>query len=438
MLPPASPRRRRTAFVSVLVTATVAAIAAAAPATATAKPTANAAVAAKGTVTVLVGGNGKAARAFKRKRVRVRAIKPASKRGVRLTLRVADIKVGRAAALRLRGGVRFKLRKRGVTARALRLRLTPKRVLVTARVGKRRVPLFVAKVGRGEAKINPIGAAGLDSAKLRLTPRAARLLRKRLRTKRLPAGPLGVVAIDAIAREVADSPGTGPGGGTGGTRPGGGGPAGRVTCDPSAFPPPADPSTEPPVSATPPGAVTVSNLSIVWEPRESWIRYISSGEGICVFNGAIAGPKEIRDGTTTPLTYTFRFPAAVGWYHPGADTGTNADDRAGLRFTGGVGFSWSDHGIDFSTANPEIEIDGGNSRAIFRVNGGGVTAHPNQRQALIDLTWPVADTDPSQHGYKFTIPATIPTAVGSSVFAGFYSAGDPFGSVTVSFTAVTP
>jgi hypothetical protein len=176
--------------------------------------------------------------------------------------------------------------------------------------------------------------------------------------------------------------------------------------------------------ARPDGALSIASATIVWRPKESWIRYINGGEGTCVFDGAVDGVREVRPGTSTPLVYSFGFPFTSGWYHAGT---------AAVSFKGGVGFKWKGHGINFSTADPEIEINGEASRGIFRFNGADDTPYPNRRGVLVDLT-PVADEDPSPNGYSFTMPAKIPEGVGTSVFAGFYTAGTEFGTVTVAFT----
>ncbi len=395
---------------------------AAAPAAGAAPPVAGTSAAGSGSVTLLVGGNGKAAKALANRSVKIRAIKPASKRGARLTLPVADITVGKSAAVVLRGGIRFKAGKRSIALRAPRLKVAPRQATVTARAGKRRIPFLVATLKKGEARLNGVGnAAALDSAKLRLTTKGAKLLRAKLRLRGFPAGPLGVLGVDARA-------GSG-GGGTGGGGSGGGGGGGPATCNPAPNAP-ADTSPQPTPLARPAGAVDVSSANIVWRPRESWIRYINGGEGTCVFDGAVAGPKEVKPGSTAALTYSFTFPFESGWYD--ADTGT-----AAVTFRGGVGFKWKGHGINFSAANPEIEINGGSSRAIYRFNGADGTARPNRRDVLVNLTPGSDQGTPPAHSFP-DMPGTLPPGAESSIFAGFYPAGAPFGTISIDFTAPLP
>ena len=115
--------------------------------------------------------------------------------------------------------------------------------------------------------------------------------------------------------------------------------------------------------------------------RESFIRYVNTGEGTSVFGGATADPPVLRPGASAPLTYTFHFPFASGWHDAGANPADPADDTAAIGFSGAVRFLYSAHGIDLTTENPEIEIAGARSRAIFTVNDGKST----QRQVLVNL-----------------------------------------------------
>lgn len=395
------------------------------PAAVAAPPVAGTSAAGSGSVTLLVGGNGKAAKALANRSVKVRAIKPASKHGPRLTLPVADITVGKSAAVLLRGGIRFKAGKRSIALRAPRLKVSPRRATVTARVGKRRIPLLVATLKKGEARLNGTGnAASVDSAKLRLTTKGAKLLRTKLRLRGFPAGPLGVLRVDARAGSDGGTGGGGSGGG------GGGGGGGSATCNPAPNAPRADPSTEPTPLARPAGAVDVTSATIVWRPRESWIRYINTGEGVCVFDGALPGPKEIKSVSTTPLVYSFAFPFEGGWYDAG--TGT-----AAVRFRGGVGFKYKIHGINFSAADPEIEINGAASRGIVRFNGADGTPHPNRRDVLVDLTPGSSQGTPPAYSYP-EMPGKLPPSADGSVFAGFYAPQAAFGSITIDFTAPLP
>jgi Htaa protein len=388
-----------------------------APSAVAAPPVAAGSAVGSGTVTVLVGGNGKAAKALANRSVKVRAIEPATKLGARLTFPVARIAVADSAVIVLRGGLRFKAGKRSLALRAPRLRLAGRQAVVTLRHGYRRLPLLVARLKKGQARLNSVGgAAALDSAKLRLTTGGARLLRKKLRLDGLRAGALGALGVDARA-------------GSGGGGAGGGG-GGGATCNPNPDAPPVDPATEPAPLARPAAAVDVASATIVWRPRESWIRYINGGEGTCVFDGAVAGQQEVRAGSSAPLVYSFQFPFEGGWYD--AATGT-----AAVRFRGGVGFKWKGHGINFSAGNPEIEVNGSDSRGIFRFNGADGTARPNRRDVLVDLTPGTDQGVAPDHSFP-DMPGTLPPGAEGSIFAGFYPPEAPFGTVSISFTAPLP
>jgi hypothetical protein len=346
--------------------------------------------------------------------VKVAAIAPAKKRGGRIALPIKTISVGKAANVVLRGGIRFKAGKRSLKLRAFRLKLTAGRVSISAKAGKRRVTIFATGLAKGKAKLDRSKTtAKVAGAKLALTKRGAKLLRNRLGVDEIAAGLLGKLGVNARPKSGANG---GPGGGPGGGPTGGGGPqAGPI-------------KNEPPVLARPAGAVDVTSASLIWRPRVSWICYV---EDTSVFAGAANGPVETLacpSGGPRDLVGSFTsFPFARGWYH--SPTGT-----AAIYFQGGVGFRYTAHGINFSSANPEIEINGDASRAIFTFNGSQSTTYDNQRGILVDLHPDPIQTPASGTVTYTDIPATVPADAGASVFAGFYDANDPFGTMTVSFT----
>lgn len=429
MLPPTLRRSRRQTALLALALTVVAALAM--PAGATAAPATGTAATATGSLQLLVGGNGKAARALSARSVKVRAAKPARKRGARVTFPVATVAVERAAVVRLRGRLVFKAGRRSVALRSLTAKLTARKATIAARVGKRRgVKVLTARYRRGAARLNAAGnAAALESARIRLTPRGAKLLRKKLRLRGFPSGPLGAISLDAVVRGGTGG-GTG-GGGTGGGGTGGGGTGGgdgskpKPACtnapDVGELPP------EPPLATPPPGAQGVASATLEWRPRDSWIRYINGGDGTSASGGFTNGPTG-----SDALVYSFLNSTLVpgkSWAHP--------DGRAALYFSGSVKFSWMNgpmpHCINFTASDPEIEIfPGGSSRAIFRFNGSDGTPFPNRRGVLVDLS-PGSNQDPGTGGSYPDMPGTIPAGTGSSVFAGFYPAGSPFGTVTVNF-----
>jgi hypothetical protein len=136
----------------------------------------------------------------------------------------------------------------------------------------------------------------------------------------------------------------------------------------------------------------------------------------------------VHPGSDTPLVYSFRFPFTSGWYD--ASNGT-----AALGFAGAVRFLYSAHTIDFTIAAPAVEI-GPASRALAGYQGPTAGPLAGQRAVLVDLNPAAGARTVSADGKTITyttIPATIP-AGSAGVFGGFYAPGDPFGSMTVSFT----
>ena len=123
-----------------------------------------------------------------------------------------------------------------------------------------------------------------------------------------------------------------------------------------------------------------------------------------------------------------------------------------VKATGLVGFRYCDNTINFTVADPEIELDGDdNSRLIFRVNGTDGTAFPDQRAVMVKLLPGQAESRLVVNNGNGTttvsyvkIPGFVP-AEGTGIFADFYPAFSPsfegqvprpdrFGSLTISYT----
>jgi Htaa len=210
----------------------------------------------------------------------------------------------------------------------------------------------------------------------------------------------------------------------------------------AAPPPPtsAPLSSEPPLLARPLTAVDVGAVSISWLPRDSWLRYAASGigpgDGILIGNGATglsadASPCPDRPvSNPTPLPYTVTYTPRQSWFDP-------LSGVAGIYGSGSVSFRWGARGIDLTASDPEIEINGAASRAIFRFRGSGGTPYPDQRAALLSLDTAGRPTV-TGGGKTFTygLMRGRLTADGVNVFAGFYTppSNDEFGCVSVSFT----
>jgi hypothetical protein len=222
------------------------------------------------------------------------------------------------------------------------------------------------------------------------------------------------------------SPETGSGGGAGPAAPS------TPTSTPVAV--------EPPLLARPATAVTVGAVTLSWMPRDSRVRYVSSGtaaaDGVVPGGGATgvassASPCPDRlSSSSASLDYAISFPAKESWYDP-------LSGEAGIYGSGSVAFRYTAHTINLTAAQPEIEIAGAASRAIFRFAGSGGTPYPSQRVALETLD-PTGRPTVTNGGKTLTydlMRGTL-TADGENVFAGFYTApGDAeFGCASVSFT----
>jgi hypothetical protein len=232
------------------------------------------------------------------------------------------------------------------------------------------------------------------------------------------------VARAKITRRASSEPGSG-----GDTAPT---PTGTPTSTPI--------EGEPPLLARPATAVTVAGVTLSWMPRDSWVRYVSSGiaanDGVVPGAGATgvaatSSPCSDRPtSSSASLDYTIAFAAKESWYDP-------FSGEAGIYGSGNVAFRYTAHTINLTAAEPEIEINGAASRAIFRFAGSGGTPYPNQRVALETLETagrPVV----SNGGKTFTynLMRGRLTSDGEKVFAGFYTApsDNEFGCVSASFT----
>ena len=203
-----------------------------------------------------------------------------------------------------------------------------------------------------------------------------------------------------------------------------------------------DPEAETPVEPTflerPVGATDVTAATIDWRVRESFIRYVAVGAGTSVADGATAGEPEALGGAA-PLVYSFGFPFADGWEAP--DAGPTV-----IHGSGKIGFRHCQNTINFTVAEPEIELNGdADSRLIFRVNGTDGTAFPDSRAVMVQLIPSLATrTTIGDTTTLSGIPGYIPQAA-TGIFADFYppfpgSVDAPgadlsrFGSLTVTYT----
>jgi hypothetical protein len=346
------------------------------------------------------------------------AVAPAKAKGSKFTFPVKTASVGKAATLGHSGGLRLRAGTRSVTLSAPQVRLA-KDSRLTAKIGKATVTVLT--VDGAKRKLNATtGAVALRGAKVRLTAAGATALRSALHLRRLSPGALGTLTVDA-KRGTTTTTGT-----PTTTTPAGGTTPDATPTTPGTSTPTIDLGGPAPL-ARPATAVNVNAAGITWRVRESFIRYINTGEGTATSGGATSEPPTVLPGSSEPLVYDFDFPFKSGWYDPVSKT-------ARVTYTGTVTFNYSAHGIKLTAADPEIEIAGGTSRAIF------VTANqtPAKRGILVKLDPSAATStthspDGISHAYA-QIPGSIPADAGASVFAGFYVANDPFGWISVDFS----
>jgi hypothetical protein len=366
--------------------------------------------------------NGPAAKALRASGVRISPFGAAdgSAREVELPVR-AGLVGSAVTVLRLGAGISLARGKHRLKLSGLRLTLG-KRAAVAGRIGGKSVALFrVAKGGNRE--IDAVrGGVRLSGLRLKLRPAAGREISRRLGLEqRLPAG-FGILAASKEGGLLVPGDPTAPAD-----------PSQASTACPLPSGAGAAPEDPLPVAARPSGAVDVDAASVSWTVRESFIRYINTGEGTSVFDGATAAAPEVRPGSSASLTYSFGFPFASGWHDAGANPADPADDRAAIYFNGGVRFLYSSHGIDLRTSAPEIELVGGSSRAIFAVAEGEAAA---EREVIVNLDLSRAaavQTSGDTVTYE-RVPGAIPSGTATSVFAGFYEPGTDFGCFTVSYS----
>lgn len=370
--------------------------------------------------------DGPAADALREQGVKIAPIKPASGGAQQIKLPVAAGLAGSTTLLRHRGSIELSGEDGDARLGKLRL-LLGKRSLLEAKLGGKDIELFKV-LGGGSRDVDAAnGSVRFDNLGLKLTRAGAKALAAQLGLKALPARRFGTLSTKLTGLTQGDS--GKPGGG--GSAPGG--PAQQSSACP--LPSGAGPASEgtPPVAVRPPGAVDVTAATIGWHVRESFIRYIATGEGTTPTGGASADPPVLLPGASAALSYDFHFPFAGGWLDSGADPSSPTDDRAALDFSGGLRFLYSGHGIDLLTASPEIELDGSASRAIFAISEGGGGA---QRQVLVNLDLSRAGSI-SRTGNSYVydrVPGAVPAGTASSTFAGFYAPGTDFGCFTVSFS----
>jgi hypothetical protein len=357
--------------------------------------------------------------------VTVSAVAPATAKGRTITLPVTSLSVAKSGVVHVGGALRLRAHGRTLTLTQPVLTVGANGTRLTAQVAKKGTAILT--IDGHARKLNAtVQSVGLKAAPVRLTAVAAQAIRKALKLKALKAGALGTVTIDAKLPRTGGggtttTPGgttTAPGGGTTTPAPGGGGSTPTGPVDLGGPAPLARPAT----------AVDATSGAITWHVRDSFIQYINAGEGTAVSNGATADPPQVQPGSDAPLVYQFHFAFQSGWYDPVSNT-------TRLTYKGTVTFGFKAHGIKLIAQDPEVEITGSGSRAIF-VTANLAEGDAPKRGTLetLDPTGTYANTPDGKAPSWTQVPGKIPPGAGDSVFAGYYSAGDPFGWITASAT----
>ncbi|MDO8185424.1 HtaA domain-containing protein [Conexibacter sp. JD483] len=369
--------------------------------------------------------------------VKLSAKKPAKASARSLYLPVSGGSVASGATLRNGGSVTLKAGKRSVTLTSWQTRVATTGSQVSAKLGSRRVTFFTITAPKKRIAVNKATkAASLAGGSARLTAAGAKALRTRLALRRLAAGSFGTAKVTAKLGGGTTG-GNNNGGGT--TTPGGGG-----TTTPTPGGTPTTPTTprqcegfstgNVPAASAPlaraADALNVASAPMHWYARDSWVRYISTAR-ILVSDGAVAGPVETypeptesyRDPSrSVRLSYgvDFAFDASRSWYAPSSNTGV-------LYYTGTVRYLWDAHGIDLTFKNPEVELNGANSRLVFEVSGAACSNFAAKRVSVLKLT-SVTPTAAAPL-YSFAPLAARITTDGASLFSNMYYENDPWGSV---------
>jgi Htaa protein len=364
--------------------------------------------------TTLVIAAGKA-RLLAERRIAVEGVHGAETQGRETRLQISGGTIGADAAdLTHEGALRLVAgegrARRSVKLAALEVELGPRSKL-SAKLngGKRRTVFDLVSRPSGLATDASKGIAQLHGARLVWRGTAARALSRHLGV-RVPRGTLGRIRVSAATTALA---------GPNSPRSGGLG-------------------DEPPLLPRPASAVDVAGASLTWHVRDSWIRYVNTEVAPETLEGASAEAAIAENshpcpdrpaGTNPTLVYSYDFPFSSGWYDPASGT-------AALYYRGGVRFTFPGHGIDLSARNPEIEVNGAASRAIFRMRGSAETPYPDQRAAMLSLATPGPPSEGPVSNFGFPAPVRGSlTGDGQAVFAGFYPPpNNGFGCFDVSFT----
>lgn len=323
---------------------------------------------------------------------------------------------GRLTFSRRSGG-----RTRKVQVRELQLRLG-KRSDVRAKVGGKRLTLATLDVRRAEYVTQASGAVvRLTSVRASLTKPGAEALRRGLRLSKLRRSGFAVISATASGSTTPGAEGGPAPVGTAPTTPG------VSAAPPGAVPGPGGEPLVPlpqPRLARPASAVDVTASSLRWRLRESFVRYISEGQGVTASAGATGAAAE--GGVVYDYDFT---PAPGSWADP-------ASGQARLLFSGRLHFGYAARGIDIQLVDPEVELNGTSSRLIATFASGRAGAYQGPGVfGAIDLAAAGTGGTAGPTNVFAAAPVALTAWANESVMSGFYPApDDAFGATTISYT----
>lgn len=185
----------------------------------------------------------------------------------------------------------------------------------------------------------------------------------------------------------------------------------------------------PKVPKRPAAAKGIAKATITWHVRDSFVRYLAAGEGMSAIGGATLSAPVTTPETDAPLSYEVTMRRKAGGWR------VASSGRARVLGTGGALFRFDAHGIRIRATNPEVELRGASSRVVFTVREGNAKGKRTVVMGLNPGGAKASEISPDGRTITYTeIPATVPKGTADSLFNGFYTPGEPFGWVTLSFT----
>ncbi|HEX5713609.1 MAG TPA: HtaA domain-containing protein [Solirubrobacterales bacterium] len=180
-------------------------------------------------------------------------------------------------------------------------------------------------------------------------------------------------------------------------------------------------------------AQSVAGTSIEWGFKDSFRNYVINvpppGGSIQALDGAVANPAGAS--MAAPGSF-FDFPVAEGTYEPGTAP-DHSDDKLVVKGSGTALFCKAGHGFNVALKNPELVIDGDDSRIVadVGVNQNG-TWYGFQRADIAELDLSGVEPQVSDSGNTLVwedIPAKL--SADGDLATGLYDEGEGLDPITV-------